>query len=49
MLEWVAAAGEICLKYLDESGVNLWAKATYSWGERGKQKRIGSSVSSMLN
>lgn len=40
MLEWAAAAGEICLKYLDESGVNLWAKATYSWGERGKQKRI---------
>jgi putative transposase len=40
MLEWAAAAGEICVKYLDESGFNLWAKATYSWGKRGSQKRI---------
>lgn len=40
MLEWAAAAGEICLKYLDESGFSLWANVTYSWGEKGKQKRI---------
>jgi hypothetical protein len=23
MLEWASAVGEICLKYLDESGFNL--------------------------
>ena len=40
MLEWAAAAGEICLKYLDESGFNLWANVTYSWSRRGEQKRI---------
>lgn len=39
-LEWAAAAGEICLKYLDESGFSLWANVTYSWAEKGKQKRI---------
>jgi putative transposase len=32
--------GEICLKYLDESGFNLWANVTYSWSRRGEQKRI---------
>lgn len=40
MLEWAAAAGEICLKYLDESGFSLWAGVTYTWALRGKQKRI---------
>ena len=40
MLEWAGAVGEICLKYLDESGFNLWATVTYSWGKRGEQKRI---------
>ena len=35
-----AAEGEICLKYLDESGFNLWANVTYSWSKRGEQKRI---------
>lgn len=43
MLEWAAAAGEICLKYLDESGFSLWAAVTYSWAKRGEQKRIEQS------
>lgn len=40
MLEWAGAVGEICLKYLDESGFNLWATVTYSWSLKGEQKRI---------
>lgn len=40
MLEWAAAAGEICLKYLDESGFSLWSESLYTWAKRGKQKRI---------
>lgn len=40
MLEWAGAVGEICLKYLDESGFSLWAEAVYSWIKRGEQKRI---------
>ena len=40
MLELAEAVGEICLKYLDESGFNLWANVTYSWSKRGEQKRI---------
>jgi putative transposase len=40
MLEWAGSVGEICLKYLDESGFNLWANVTYSWSKRGEQKRI---------
>ena len=43
MLEWAAAAGEICLKYLDESGFSLWAAVTYGWAKRGEQKRIEQS------
>lgn len=43
MLEWAAAAGEICLKYLDESGFSLWGNVTYSWGQKGEQKRIEQS------
>jgi hypothetical protein len=30
MLELAAAAGEICLKYLDESGFSLWAETLYT-------------------
>lgn len=40
MLHWAAGAGEICLKYLDESGFSLWPSPIYTWGKRGKQKRI---------
>ncbi len=40
MLQLAAAAGEICLKYLDESGFCLWAKTVYTWAKEGEQKRI---------
>ena len=40
MLEWAGAVGEICLKYLDESGFSLWAEPVYTWAKEGKQKRI---------
>lgn len=40
MLEWAASVGEICLKYLDESGFSLWSEALYTWAKIGKQKRI---------
>ena len=40
MLELAAGAGEICLKYLDESGFSLWAETVYSWAKKGIQKRI---------
>ena len=40
MLELAAAAGEICLKYLDESGFSLWSEPVYTWAKIGQQKRI---------
>ncbi len=40
MLEWAGAVGEICLKYLDESGFSLWTKPLYTWAKEGEQKRI---------
>lgn len=40
MLELAAAAGEICLKYLDESGFSLWSNPSYTWYQRGQQKSI---------
>ncbi|MEC5032979.1 MAG: transposase, partial [Oscillatoria sp. PMC 1051.18] len=40
MLEISAAVGEICLKYLDESGFSLWAETLYTWMKVGSQKRI---------
>ncbi|WP_287255790.1 transposase [Moorena sp. SIO4E2] len=40
MLEISAAVGEICLKYLDESGFSLWAETLYTWMKIGTQKRI---------
>ncbi|WP_198920769.1 transposase, partial [Anaplasma marginale] len=43
MLEFAAAAGEICLKYLDESGFSLWSEVVYTWAKIGKQKRIEQS------
>ena len=43
MLELAAAAGEIYLKYLDESGFSLWAEPLYTWAKIGQQKRIEQS------
>ena len=40
MLEWSAAAGEIDLLYLDESGFCLWMPAEYSYYFQGEQKRL---------
>lgn len=40
MLELAAAAGEIDLLYLDESGFSLWSPVSYSYFFRGEQKRI---------
>ena len=40
MLEWAASVGEICLKYLDESGFSLWSESLYTWAKIGEQKRI---------
>lgn len=40
MLELAAAAGEICIKYLDESGFSLWSEPVYTWAKIGQQKRI---------
>ena len=39
MLELSAAAGEIDLFYLDESGFSLWMPVTYSYFFKGEQKR----------
>jgi hypothetical protein len=39
MLEWAAAVGDICLKYLDESGFCQWSSVGYSYFFRGQQKR----------
>jgi len=40
MLQWAAAAGEIDLFYLDESGFSLWMPVEYSYFFIGEQKRI---------
>ncbi|SKB13858.1 transposase [Planktothrix sp. PCC 11201] len=40
MLELSAAAGEIDLKYLDESGFCLWSEPGYTYYFRGEQKRL---------
>jgi putative transposase len=42
MLE-VAAAGDITLKYLDESGFCLWSTVSYSYIRRGHSKRMEQS------
>lgn len=38
MLELAAAAGEIELKYLDESGFCVWSPVSYTYFPRGQQK-----------
>jgi putative transposase len=43
MLELSAAAGEIDLKYLDESGFCAWSEPSYSYDFRGQQKRLEQS------
>jgi len=40
MLELSAAAGEIDLKYLDESGFCVWSEPGYTYYFRGEQKRL---------
>ena len=40
MLQWAAAAGEIDLLYLDESGFSQWSPVSYSYYFRGEQKRL---------
>lgn len=40
MLQWAAAAGEIDLFYLDESGFSLWMPVEYSYFFVGEQKRL---------
>jgi transposase len=40
MLQWSAAAGEIDLFYLDESGFSLWMPVEYSYFFIGEQKRM---------
>jgi hypothetical protein len=40
MLQLAAAAGEICLKYLDESGFCMWSPVSYTWAKQGVQKRM---------
>jgi putative transposase len=36
----LAAAGEICLKYLDESGFCMWSLVSYTWAKQGVPKRM---------
>ena len=40
MLEWAAAAGEIDLKYLDESRFCAWSEPSYTYYQRGEEKRL---------
>lgn len=40
MLQQAAAAGDIQLKYLDESGFCLWSPVSYSYSPIGQQKRM---------
>jgi transposase len=37
-LLWSHSAGEICLKFLDESGFCLWSPVSYSYAKVGQQK-----------
>ena len=37
-LLWAHSAGEICLKFLDESGFCLWSPVSYSYARMGTQK-----------
>ena len=40
MLALSAAAGEIDLKYLDESGFCMWSEPSYTYYQRGEQKHL---------
>ena len=40
MLELSAAAGEIDLLYLDESGFCMWTPVSYTYYFQGQQKRL---------
>jgi hypothetical protein len=39
-LLWSHSAGEICLKFLDESGFCLWSPVSYSYARCGQQKLL---------
>ena len=39
-MELSAAAGEIDLKYLDESGFCMWSEPSYTYYQLGEQKRL---------
>ncbi len=39
-LEALAAAGQIALKYLDETGCCQWTPESYSYSQKGQQKRF---------
>ena len=43
MLELAAAAGDIDLKYLDESGFCAWGEPSYTYYFKGEQKRLEQS------
>jgi hypothetical protein len=38
-LELAAAVGEICLKYIDETGFSCWSPMQYGWIRQGQNKR----------
>lgn len=37
---WAHSAGEICLKFLDESGFCLWSPVSYTYSPIGQQKLL---------
>jgi putative transposase len=39
-LKLAAASGEICLKYLDETGFSCWSPVQYGWIRQGQSKRL---------
>ncbi|MEG4395918.1 transposase [Microcoleus sp. BROC3] len=40
MLEWAAAAGDIDLKYLDESRFGAWSEHSYTYYKRGEEQQL---------
>ena len=44
-MQLAAAAGEIYLKYLDETGFSCWSPVQYSWIRQGQSKRLEQTIS----
>jgi putative transposase len=44
MREWAAAAGEIDLKYLDESGFCAWSEAGYTYYKLSRAKTTRTNI-----